>query len=315
VNSSMPYIERNGLNLSRFMLGTAQLGMDNYGVNNRSGAVNDKELLEYCELVGINCYDTALEYGDAEVKLGQYFKGKESPFIVSKLKVDLQLTSELELERQMVSKAEQIISRLQLSAIPALMIHDPVALQVYGPSVGKILSRMKRDGMIGRGGISFGADPVDQYNYSAELIQDDIYEMVQLPVNLFDRRLIQCGALQDFADQGKWVVARSVFLQGLFFMNRQSLPEKLLPKGGELLEKLQELAVSEEMTIAELAVAYVRDLQGVHCLVIGAESPEQIKVNLELMSCPSLSERTKMRIDRTFADIPQIYITPFMWKS
>jgi aryl-alcohol dehydrogenase-like predicted oxidoreductase len=313
VNSGIPYIERNGLKLSRFMLGTAQLGMGNYGVNNRLGSVNDQELLDYCEQKGINCYDTAHEYGDAEVKLGQFFKGKEPPFIVSKLKVDLQLNSVLELERQMVGKAEHILSRLQLSAIPSLMIHDPAVLQVYGPSVSRILNRMKRDGIIQRGGVSFGADPINQYKYSAALIQDDIYEMIQLPVNLFDRRLIQCGGLQDFANRGKWVVARSVFLQGLFFMNKQSLPEKLT-EGAALLERLHELARSEEMSIAELALAYVRDLEGVHCLVIGAESPEQIKVNLELMNCPSLSERTRIRIEETFADIPQIYITPFMWK-
>lgn len=303
----------NGLVLSRMMLGTAQLGLSGYGINNKSHSVDADSLLSFCEQVGINCYDTAYEYGDAELKLGNYFKEKDTPFIVSKLKIDMDLTSESEIERQMVQKTETILTRLQLSTVPALMIHNPDMLDKYGESITNVLKKMRSDGLIQRGGISFGGDPVAQYDAVAARIKDDIYEVVQIPMNLFDRRLIQCGAISEFNQNGKIVVVRSVFLQGLFFMNQHSIPEKLREDAGQLLEKLELLAESAQLSIAQLAISYIRDMEGVHCLVIGAENKGQIDENLKLMNGPALTEKTRDQIDRIFANVPKRLITPAMW--
>ncbi|MCU6793835.1 aldo/keto reductase [Paenibacillus sp. WQ 127069] len=315
IGTAVPYIERNGLKLSRYMLGTAQLGLGSYGINNRLGTVDGSALLEYCEHTGINCYDTAHEYGDAELKLGRFFIGKQPPFIASKLKVDLHHTSELELERQMVQTTERIICRLKVDSLSALMIHDPVMLQVYGDKVNRILHKLQKEGFIQRAGISFGADPVEQYAYSAGLVQDDIFDMVQLPLNLFDRRMVHCGALDDFTSRGKWIVVRSVFLQGLFFLEKDALPEAIQADGSILLETLHRLALEEGISVAELAMSYVRDLENVHCLVIGAETPEQIQHNLELLNRPALSERTRERVEQAFADIPRQFVDPTQWNK
>ena len=63
----------NQLNLSKFSLGTAQIGM-NYGVNNRQGKIKIKQtrnILKYCEKLGIRSIDTAVSYGNAEKILGK----------------------------------------------------------------------------------------------------------------------------------------------------------------------------------------------------------------------------------------------------
>ena len=56
------------LNLSRLSLGTAQFGMK-YGINNRFGKIKiheAKNILNYCEKLGIRSIDSAISYGDAE---------------------------------------------------------------------------------------------------------------------------------------------------------------------------------------------------------------------------------------------------------
>jgi len=315
VNSIGNKIQVNGLKLSRLMLGTAQLGLAGYGINNRVECVDDQAMLGYCEQMGVNCYDTAHEYGDAEVKLGEFFKGKKpQPFIVSKLKIDLQLTSPLEIERQMVEKTESILSRLQLCSLPALLIHDPAMLHAYGDIVIQAMDRMKRNGLIQRGGISLGADdPVGQYNDFVRHFREEIIELVQLPLNLFDLRLLRCGALSDFNKEHKIIVVRSVFLQGLFFLNKQTLPELLRPYAAPLLEKLTEISFSEGIAIEQLAISYIRDLEGVDCLVIGAENQGQIAANLALLNGPTLTEQTKLKIEQTFSEVPNLLITPALW--
>lgn len=314
-DSSAPHIVWNGLSLSRLMLGTAQLGMGTYGISNRTGQIDDRELLRYCERIGVNCYDTAYEYGDAELKLGAYFEGRPAPFIVSKLKVAQDLPSERELERSMVARTEQMLERLRLKKLPALMVHDPAMLERYGPAVGRILRAMRQDGLIERGGVSFGADPVEQYRRCAELVRGDIFEVVQLPFNVLDRRLVQCGALADFARAGKLVVARSVFLQGLLLMEPDALPPALQAEGAPLLERLRTFAAAQGMSVAQLALSYARDEPGIHCLVIGAEQPGQIRDNAELLRGPALFEGARAELDALFASVPNRLITPSLWRA
>ncbi|MBP1989427.1 aldo/keto reductase [Paenibacillus eucommiae] len=314
VESITTYSSVNGLTLSKLMLGTAQLGLAGYGVNNRAEVVDAEAILAYCQNKGINCYDTAHIYGDAEVKIGQFFQGKETPFIASKLKIDLNLTSLDEVERQMIAKTESILERLQIKSLPALLLHEPYTLVAYGEKVIQVLNKMKRDGLIQRGGLSLDADSGEHYQECADLIKDDVIELIQAPMNLFDHRLVHCGALEDFKKEHKIVVIRSVFLQGLFFHDRQTLPENLRPDGSAMLKKLDDIALSEGISLAQLAVSYIRDLEGVHSLVIGAENAQQIANNLDLLAGPSISERTRELIDQTFKEVPKLLVTPAMWK-
>ncbi|TMV47306.1 aldo/keto reductase [Paenibacillus mesophilus] len=312
VNGETPFAGAGGLGLSKLMLGTAQLGITGYGIANRTGEVDAEALLDRCAEHGINCFDTALEYGDAELKLGRYFEGKPAPFIVSKLKTDLNLDSAA-LEKQVTGRVETILERLRLRTLPALMIHDPAVLEAYGSRVAELLKRLQRSGLIERAGVSLGANSDEQFAYCGRLLRDDIYEAIQLPLNLWDRRAVECGALHQFREDGKIVVARSVFLQGLFFRSAEGLPEPLGTIAREALKKLAEIADGEGMSVAELAMGYVRDTEGIGCLVIGAERPEQIDDNVKLVSGPALSERARHRLETDFRSVPPVLITPAMW--
>jgi aryl-alcohol dehydrogenase-like predicted oxidoreductase len=308
----IPLSDVGGMKLSKLMLGTAQLGISGYGIANRTGEVDARALLDRCAEHGINCFDTALEYGDAELKLGRYFEGKRTPFIVSKLKTDPNL-DEAALEKQMNERTETILERLKLRTLPALMIHDPAVLEAYGERVSQVLNRLRRSGLIARAGVSLGANSDEQFARCGRLLHDEIYETVQLPLNLWDRRAVECGALRQFREDGKIVIARSVFLQGLFFRTADGLPEPLGTIAREALAKLGEIAEAEGMSVAELAMGYVRDTEGVHCLVIGAERPEQIDDNVNLLSGPVLSERARQALETEFRCVPEILITPAMW--
>lgn len=315
VTAQVPFSEVHGIQLSKLMLGTAQLGMAGYGISNRTDEVDDRELLDRCCAYGINCYDTALEYGDAELKLGRYFRAAAPPpFLVSKVKTDLDLDNEAALERQIRARVETILQRLQITRLPALMIHDPQVLSVYGNQVTEVLKRMRQEGLIGRAGLSLGAVPDEQYTDCAEWLGDDIYEVIQLPMNVWDRRVVACGAMKRFREQGKIVVVRSIFLQGLFFHPDEGFPAIIQSTAPRELVKLRAIAAEEHISAAQLTMSYVRDMEGVHCLVIGAERTEQLDENVKLIQGPALSERARARIESEFHELPKELITPFMWK-
>ncbi|MDO8686553.1 MAG: aldo/keto reductase [Clostridiales bacterium] len=101
---------------------------------------------------------------------------------------------------------------------------------------------------------------------------------------------------------------RSVFLKGLFFLKPEELPERLHMAAGSL-RTLQKLSDREGMSIAQLAMSFIRDMEGVTSIVVGAETVEQVNEDIKLMEASIIiSERTRQEINRTFANVPILEI-------
>ena len=116
-------------------------------------------------------------------------------------------------------------------------------------------------------------------------------------MNVFDVRMAKSGALQKLKDAGIIVFVRSIFLQGLFFMDPEQVPGSLTSTSG-LLKKLHELAERECLSIAQLALSFIRDIESVTGLVIGSETSEQVADNIKLMESPGFSCDTAAKIRR-----------------
>ena len=128
-------------------------------------------------------------------------------------------------------------------------------------------------------------------------------------MSIFDQRLIACGALDRLAKRGVEAYVRSVFLQGLFFLDPDRVSDPiLLAHAVPGIRRLREIAEREGMTVAQLAVGFLRDLEGVTSLVLGADEPSHVKQNLSYFSTPALNERTMEELKREFAavDVPEI---------
>jgi aryl-alcohol dehydrogenase-like predicted oxidoreductase len=62
------------------------------------------------------------------------------------------------------------------------------------------------------------------------------------------------------------------------------------------------------MTVAQLAIAFMRDCGGTTSLVLGADTPEQVSSNIAYFDTPVLDEAVMAQLRREFAnvDIPEI---------
>lgn len=310
---NMQYAEANGNNISRIMLGTAQIGLKGYGIASQTGNIDANKLLSYCESAGINCYDTAREYGDAEEKLGTYFHQKTKPLFVSKFKIPIDTALlNREIEKRMYDTVESTLNNLKIQQVGVMMVHEPDMLLHHGATITSTLKKMKNEGLISKGGISLGARSDKQYQDYWNLFQDDIYEMIQIPMNILDHRLLRNGAVSSFHDSNKIIVVRSVFLQGLLFLSEDSLPEHLT-EAKKPLRILRQLANEEGMSVAQMALSFIRDIEGVSSMVIGADHSEHIEDNLKLLHGPSISDKTQASICKLLSDVPDYVITPGFW--
>ncbi|HHW31324.1 MAG TPA: aldo/keto reductase [Clostridiaceae bacterium] len=311
----MHYKDIKGMRISQYTLGTVQLGID-YGIANKAGKPGIEKsfsILQTAEELGINAYDTSEAYGDSENILGKYFTEKSDktnqPLIITKVRAKPGDEAEgADLEKNITSYVEASLERLNLKRIPILLLHNPNDLYTFGKRMADVMERLVTRGYIEKAGASvYTTEDVE------EMLKYDIYEAIQVPMNIFDHRLIKSGALKKLIDKNTIIFVRSIFLQGLFFLNPEELQGKLV-KAKEPLVKLRQFADKAGLNIAQLALSYIRDMEGITSLVIGAETPEQVRENAKLMETPRLDPDLVEEIERTFTDIPVEILNPSLWK-
>jgi aryl-alcohol dehydrogenase-like predicted oxidoreductase len=285
--------------LTKFTLGTVQLGMS-YGIANKIGKPSDEQafnILDAACMGGVNSFDTASTYGNSEELLGEYFSLRhsiiENPYIVTKFKIDPSLGTNRELlEKQIRHSAERSLERMRKRIIPVFMLHTASDMTQYGTVVRESLVQLKNNGLIEKAGVSvYNAFEVE------ELLNDDLYEAVQLPMSVFDQRLVRNGFIQKMKSSGKIVFIRSVFMQGLLFMKPEELPENMQFAAG-WISSLRTLAEKAGMSVQQVALSFIRDLDGVDSLVLGAETVTQIRENMKLMEGPGLNGRILDAIEK-----------------
>ena len=136
------------------------------------------------------------------------------------------------------------------------------------------------------------------------MLQNEIYEATQVPMSVFDQKLIHKGYIKRLKERNIAVFVRSVFLQGIFFLEPERITDPiLLDYAKPYIEMLRSYCESENMSIAEFAISYIRDVEGVTSLVLGADTKEQVTENIKYIHAPRISERTRAELSERFQEV------------
>ncbi len=57
------------------------------------------------------------------------------------------------------------------------------------------------------------------------------------------------------------------------------------------------------MSVAQLAIAFMRDIPGITSLVLGADTESQVVSNLQYFDVPPIREKTRRKMEAAFADV------------
>lgn len=312
----MQYVKIKGFEISKFTLGTAQLGLD-YGIANNSGKPDRQKSFEILNAAvegGINTFDTAMQYGDSEEVLGSFFTSGtcslNNPVLITKFKISAEEDrSSLEIEKQIYSYVEESLHKLKIKQLPIYMIHNARDIFLYGKVISNTFKKLIREGLIHIAAVS-----VYTSEEAEEMLKYDIYDAIQIPMNILDGRFITSGVLKKLHLRDKIIFVRSVFLQGLILLKPETLEGNL--KDAEApLKMLEVLSQVEGMSIAQLALSYIRDMEEVTSLVMGVDSKEQVVENIQMIEGRQISEKTRDKIKTIFRDIPLHILNPSLWKK
>tara|TARA_B100000809_G_scaffold254895_1_gene292684 strand:+ start:9844 stop:10719 length:876 start_codon:yes stop_codon:yes gene_type:complete len=267
---------------NKIILGTVQFGLD-YGINNSSGKPNQNavnELLDTAFDKDVEILDTAEAYGDSQEVIGKYHKQTTNQFkIITKFS-----STRLDLPLAIKERVQANIETLGVDSLYCYMFHNYADFKAYYLEFERDVLELKKEGLIERLGVSVYTNE----ELEALLNYDEI-DVIQLPFNLLDNTKQRASVLKKAKTKGIEIHTRSVFLQGLFFKDLNSLPEKIKPIR-RFLQEINEIAKSENINVSSLAFNYVYQQPRIDNVLIGVETVEQLNENLQLPENPISSE-------------------------
>jgi len=274
-------------------LGTAQFGFD-YGLTNEAGQVPREEVRAILALGQegvVSFVETASEYGDSESVLGEALPRDHQFEIITKTPVfrgraigpreaDL-------LERTLHTS----LAHLRQEKLCGLLIHHVEDLLSEG---GELLYRrmqeLKARGLVQNIGVSvYSGQQVDRV-----LERFDV-DIVQVPLNVFDQRLVSSGHLGLMRDAGIHIHARSILLQGLLLMAPHELPAEFESIRPHVI-RYHDALNAKGLAPLDGAIQFIRNIEEVECAIFGVCSTQQLNSILDSFILP---------------DVPSIEFAPY----
>lgn len=261
----------------KLALGTVQFGLD-YGISNPSGRTPEAEVSRILNLAadsGIRVLDTAAGYGDCEDVLGRTLPVQHVFSIVTKIPALRADVVDEKLIEFVAETFQRSLARLAQKKVYGVLVHRPDdLLSPRGERLMCALLELKRRGLIEKVGVSvYSAEQIDA------ILSRHSVDLVQLPVNIFDQRLIASGHLSRLKSAGIEVHGRSVFLQGLLLMSPQAIPAYFSPLR-DTLEEYRNYVESLGLTPLQAALGFALGLPELDCVIVGVNTAWQIQETL-----------------------------------
>lgn len=253
----------------KIVIGGAQFG-NHYGIANDKGVLKSKDVKNILDLAfknGISFIDTAKSYGNSEKIIGDIISNSNQKWnVVTKFN-----NSSYSLKDQYKSSENNL--RMIPYAVLSHSYDDYMNLPFY-----KFLKKLKKDNKIKKIGVSV---------YTAKQIESILNthkpDLIQCPLNILDTKLYKSGVLDKVKNEGIEIHARSIFLQGLFYLSKTKIKTKF-PDLTNVVDQLDSISKEANLTISELSLLWVSSLNQIDKIVIGVDSTDQLKMHIATLN-------------------------------
>lgn len=259
----------------KLALGTVQFGLQ-YGINNQSGVPRDVELGEIFSLAkesGIKVLDTAQGYGNAEERIGKLTNNEFQ--LITKFK-------KLESPFPFLSELRDSLSKLKSDSVYAYLAHDSDLL-INNPLWWEGLLEAKGLGLVKK--IGYSLYSVNQLE--SLLTKQMIPDLIQFPYNILDRRFEPY--LPQLASLGVEIHTRSVYLQGLLYMEPSQMPIYVRALNPYLIQ-IKEIVKMYDVSLGQICLGFALQNPFINKVVIGIDNIFQLTENINLCKKVNLTQ-------------------------
>lgn len=257
-------------------IGAAQFGVD-YGISNTAGKTPAAEVAAILQLAsdnGIRVLDTSPLYGDSEVVLGNLLPARHDFRIVTKTTKFMQGALTDADANALEETFLRSLERLRQPAVYGLLVHQLDDLLAHNGEllIQKVLS-LKQRGLVEKVGLSLSRFTEEQID---QVLEKYPVDLIQVPLNVLDQRLLASGRLRKLKAAGIEVHARSAFLQGLLLLEPETMPPWFDGVKAHLRRYHDEIA-RLGMTPAQAALEFVIGLDEVDAVICGINDSIQLR--------------------------------------
>ena len=291
------------MSLDRIAIGTVQFGLD-YGIGNTSGQVAPrvmKAILDLASLNKIKTLDTAILYGESESRLGDY--GVNNWDVITKIPT---IPAKVKYVKEwVISQVEASLKRLNVSKVSGVLLHDAEQILGHqGKAIFEALNFLKNNNICEKIGLSiYDVDKSEKYVSAYDI------DLVQAPLNIFDRRLVDPAVFHVFKSRNIEIHARSIFLQGLLLLNRDAISDGFF-HSKPLLNEWYSWLDQEDIDPVEACLKFVLQHKEVDKIVLGVQDVGQLQ--------DAMSVATKkgfMQFPQWQSEVHSQLINPGLWNK
>lgn len=290
-----------------YCIGTAQFGMD-YGIANLSGRPKQDDIdkiMQYATKNNIRYFDTAQSYGKSETVIGEAIS-KLSKInkirIISKLSPDLQENS----PESIVDSVKSSINKLNIKSLYALLAHRVEAIK--SETFLAAIRILKKDGLVIKTGVSVYT-PED----ALRVIKNNEVDILQIPFNILDKRWLVRGIIEEAKENNIQVFFRSIFLQGLIFLNEKELINRNMSWAHPYLKKFNALVNDTPFSTVELAFGILKQVSGNNVIIMGLDNLNQLQQNLGIIEKSVINEKNSEEWWANLPAFPEKLLNPSLW--
>ncbi len=252
---------------------------------------------------GINCIDTAEQYGDGESerRVGEAIKGQRERWIVSTkfgyrvapngTRIDDSSPGTI------MSSLEGSLRRLRTDYVDIFLFHCAPQLSDLDASRA-VLEQAKKQGKVRFTGISTG-----NVELTKALLKHDMLDVVQFPTNLLDSasEMSRCLAEHGIGTQVRGIMAQGR-LSGRYFAKNPVLARDDRRSDDMADHDFTRYASLEQIlpdgyTMADAAIRWVLDQPCHHTICAGAKRLEDYEAMLEAVERPPLGEEVTRQLE------------------
>ena len=245
-------------------IGTAQFGLK-YGLEKKKIKSNEIKLInQILKRNNIIYFDTAINYGNSEKRIGELILKKKK--IITK--ISLPEKKKINLKKWFFNVLNNSMKRLGVSKLYGILIHNTSDIFKNSEFLDLIL-QAKYKKLVSKVGVSIYEKK--ELNKILKIWTPDI---IQFPVNIFDQRFINKKFLQKIKKLGIETYARSCFLQGV-------LLKKKLHNGNYknqvIFNKFLKWCEQNNINQLQSCLHFVKQIKNIDSLVIGFDDSKQLK--------------------------------------
>jgi len=290
----------------KLILGGAQLG-NKYGIYSKASKMKNlnelKKIFEFSAKNELKFIDTAQDYKNSEKVIGQLSKNKFK--IISKINLDPKLSFK-DLELIIFKKINISLRKLKVKKIDILLLHNFdrfINNENYLSKIYKVLDKLKNNGIILKVGIS---------TYYPEKIHNFFkifkYDVVQVPLNIFDQRLLFSKFYNLKSFKNVEIHVRSVFLQGILLKKKYPT---YFDKWQKKIKVLVDFLQKNNIDPIHFCLSFVLGVKKVRKVIIGVQNLYQLK---EILKQSKKKIKYKRKIFKRFIIKDDKLIIPRYWK-